>query len=174
MLLIFIGIVTVSYIEHKEDRSTELKVSKKKNIKILIILFPLIYCFLDGIGTFLDALYLDKFEIISEDSALICYEYTFLVFAFITYLFLRKRNEKINLLKEKDKLIAALLETAGQFFYVFAMSGNSTISASIVGSYCILSMILSRIFLKEKLSVKKYIALGFAIIGLIILCILDV
>ena len=67
-----------------------------------------------------------------------------------------------------------ILETAGQFFYVFAMAENSTISASIVGSYCILSMILSRIFLKEKLSIKKYIALGMAIIGLIILCVLDV
>ena len=174
MLLIFIGIVTVSYIEHKEDRSTELKVSKKKNIKILIILFPLIYCFLDGIGTFLDALYLDKFELISEDSALICYEYTFLVFAFITYLFLRKRNEKINLLKEKDKLIAALLETAGQFFYVFAMAKNSTIGATIIGSYCLLALVLSHIFLKEKLSFVKYIGLFIAVSGLIILTILDI
>ena len=70
--------------------------------------------------------------------------------------------------------MAAVFETAGQFFYVFAMSGNSTISASIVGSYCILSMILSRIFLKEKLSLKKYIGLATAIVGLIILCVLDV
>ena len=71
-------------------------------------------------------------------------------------------------------MIAAILETAGQFFYVFAMSADSTINASIVGSYCILSMILSSLFLKEKLSLKKYIFLFIAVIGIVILAFMDI
>ncbi len=169
MIFVFIGIVILSVLEKKEGRSIKLK-----KINVLIILFPLLYCFLDGIGTFLDAVYLDKLEIISEDSALICYEYTFLIYAIITYIYLKIKKQKIVLFKEKDKILAAIMETAGQFFYVFAMSYNSTIGATIVGSYCLLSMILSHVFLKEKLSEQKYVGLMIAISGLIILTILDI
>ena len=174
-VLIFFSIFYICMLEKKEDKE-ERKVQLLKNnkFKILAIAFPILYCVIDGLGTFLDGIYLDKLEIISEDSALICYEFTFLVFALFATIFLKKKNEKIIIPEEKEKFLAAIFETAGQFFYVFAMAGNSTISASIVGSYCILSMILSSIFLKEKLSIKKYIALGFAIVGLIILCVLDV
>ena len=93
---------------------------------------------LDGLGTFLDAIYLDKFELISEDTALIAYEFTFLVFAILGIIYLKSKNENVSLLlKEKYKGIAAVFETLGQFFYVFAMSSDSTIGATIVGSLMI-------------------------------------
>lgn len=168
IILVFIGILMVSVLEKKEGRTVKLR-----KINFLIILFPLIYCLLDGIGTFLDAVYLDKLSLISEDSALLCYEYTFLIYAVIAFIFLKVKKQKVNLFKERDKTIAAILETAGQFFYVFAMSHNSTIGATIVGSYCLLSMILSHIFLKEKLSEQKYIGLIIAISGLVLLAFLD-
>ena len=168
ILLVFIGIIILSVIEKKEGR-----VVKLKRINFLIILFPIIYCLLDGMGTFLDAVYLDKLSLISEDSALLCYEYTFLIYAVIAFIYLKIKKQKVNLFKERDKTIAAILETAGQFFYVFAMSHNSTIGATIVGSYCLLSMILSHIFLKEKLSEQKYIGLIIAISGLVLLAVLD-
>ena len=168
ILLVFIGIIILSVIEKKEGR-----VVKLKRINFLIILFPIIYCLLDGMGTFLDAVYLDKLSLISEDSALLCYEYTFLIYAVIAFIYLKIKKQKVNIFKERDKMIAAILETAGQFFYVFAMSHNSTIGATIVGSYCLLSMILSHIFLKEKLSEQKYIGLIIAISGLVLLAFLD-
>ena len=168
ILLVFIGIIILSVIEKKEGR-----VVKLKRINFLIILFPIIYCLLDGMGTFLDAVYLDKLSLISEDSALLCYEYTFLIYAVIAFIYLKIKKQRVNLFKERDKMIAAILETAGQFFYVFAMSHNSTIGATIVGSYCLLSMILSHIFLKEKLSEQKYIGLIIAISGLVLLAFLD-
>ena len=77
-------------------------------------------------------------------------------------------------MQEKPKLYAALFETGGQFFYVYAMSGNATISAPIVGSYCVLSMLLSRIVLKEKLSKLEYLGIFFVLIGIVILAILDI
>ena len=169
MLFVFIGIVMLSIIEKQEDRRVVIR-----KINLLIIIFPLLYCFLDGLGTFLDAIYLDKLSLISEDSALICYEYTFLIYAVITYIYLRFKKEKLTISHEKNKILAAVLETAGQFFYVFAMANDSTISATIVGSYCVLSLILSHIFLKEKLIDKKYIAIIIALSGLFILTILNI
>jgi len=172
-ILIFVSIFSIYLMEKKEERNFEVQ-TKKKKFNILAIILPIGYCILDGLGTFLDALYLDKFELISEDSALIAYEYTFLIFAIICLIYLKHKKEKFNIIKEKNKLLAASFETVGQFFYVFAMADNSTISATIVGSYCVLSMLLSRIFLKEKLSLKKYIAIFSTIVGIIVLLFLDV
>lgn len=138
------------------------------------MIFPIAYCILDGLGTFLDAIYLDKMQLISEDNALIAYEYTFLIYSIITYIYLKKKRVKLTIKNEKPKVIAAIFETIGQFFYVYAMSANSIITAPIVGSYCILSLLWSRIFLKEKLSKKHYLAISLVIIGIIILGILDI
>ena len=166
IVLVFIGILLIYRREKKENRT----IGKKS---FLAIFLPIIYCLLDGLGTFLDALYLDKFEIINEDTALIAYEFTFLIFAIFGMIYLSAKKEKMSLIKEKYKGMAAIFETLGQFFYVFAMASDSTIGATIVGSYCILSLILSRIFLKEKLKTEKYIAIGIAIIGLILLVVYD-
>jgi len=177
VILIFFGIFALSMIEVKSNKKS--RIEYKKNNKLskvisLTIIFPLLYCLLDGLGTFLDGIYLDKMELITEESALIVYEYTFLIYGIITFIYLKYKKVKINISKEKSKLFAALFETGGQFFYVYAMSGNATVSAPIVGSYCILSMILSRIFLKEKLSLKEYIAIFLVIIGIIILAVMDI
>ena len=175
--LIFIGIIIISILELKEKKKDRLEFRKNNKVKKVItltIIFPLVYCLLDGAGTFLDGIYLDKLELISEDAALIVYELTFAFYGFITYLYLRHKKETISIPKEKSKLLAALFETGGQFFYVYAMSGNATISAPIVGSYCVLSMILSRIILKEKLTKKEYLGIFLVLIGIIILAVLDI
>ena len=76
--------------------------------------------------------------------------------------------------KERDKGIAAILETIGQFFYVFAMaSGYAIIAAPLIASYSIFSIILSRIFLKEKLTKKQYMIISVVIFGIILLGIAD-
>ena len=176
-MLIFIGIFWLSIIEirrNKQERDNYRKNNNAKKIIIFTIIFPLIYCLLDGAGTFLDGIYLDKMSIVSEDNALVAYEYTFLIYAVITFIYLKAKNVKFNLPKEKSKLLAAIFETAGQFFYVFAMAVNATVCAPIVGSYCVLSMLLSRIFLKEKLTKKEYIAIFLVIIGIVILAIMDI
>lgn len=172
-ILIFISIFSIYLMEKKENRNFEVN-TKKKKLNLLAIILPIGYCILDGLGTFLDALYLDKFELISEDSALIAYEYTFLIFAIMALIYLKVKKEKFQIVKEKNKLLAASFETVGQFFYVYAMAYNSTISATIVGSYCVLSMLLSKIFLKEKLTTKKYIAIFGVIVGIVILAFMDV
>ena len=106
--------------------------------------------------------------------ALLAYEFTFAIFAGISYLLLRSKKEEFHIIKEKPKLWAAVFETGGQFFYVYAMSGNATISAPIVGSYCVLSMLLSRVFLKEKLKTIEYLGILLVLIGIIILVFLDI
>ncbi len=71
------------------------------------------------------------------------------------------------------RILAAVFETAGQATYVYAMSGNGVVAAPMIASYSIVSLILSRIFLKEKLTTRQYIAVTVVIIGIAMLGIVD-
>ena len=168
LIIMAIGVIMLSVIENKKD----IKVALKK-ITVAAIVFPLIYCLIDGLGTFLDAVYLDHLEIIDEDMALISYEFTFLLYGIISYIILRAKKVKVRIKEEKTRLSAAIFETLGQFTYVFAISSHSVITAPIVACYSALSVLLSRIFLKEKISKLQYLALFLIFFSIIMLAILE-
>ena len=170
--LVCVGVFALSYIEKKQDdalRRREGDTPDKKHTRsFLAILFPILYCIIDGLGTFADALLLDT--VIAEEQANIAYELTFLmmaVFAFVYVVIVKK--QKISLPAEKPKLAAALCETAGQFAYVFAIGANAIVAAPMISSYCIMSLVWSRIFLKEKLSKAQYAVIAVAAVGIAIL-----
>ena len=168
LIIMAIGVIMLSVIENKKD----IKVALKK-ITVAAIVFPLIYCLIDGLGTFLDAVYLDHLEIIDEDMALISYEFTFLLYGIISYIILRAKKVKVRIKEEKTRLSAAIFETLGQFTYVFAISSHSVITAPIVACYSAFSVLLSRIFLKEKISKLQYLALFLIFLSIIMLAILE-
>ena len=58
---------------------------------------------------------------------------------------------------------------AGQFAYVFAIGANAIVAAPLISSYCIMSLVWSRIFLKEKLSKAQYAVIAVAAVGIAIL-----
>lgn len=170
--LVFIGILLLSIYEMKASGVTKKEFLKK--IKIHAIFFPIIYCIIDGLGTFLDSIYLDQMSLLSEDAALLAYEYTFLIYGTIVYIYLKYfKKVNIKLLKEKDKIGAALFETLGQFTYVFAITSHSVITIPIISCYSVLSVLLSRIFLKEKLTTYQYISIAVIFIGIIFLGIVE-
>lgn len=168
ILVVFIGVLLLSFLEMKDNKIT--KGELLKVLKIQVIFFPIIYCLIDGIGTFLDSVYLDQLGIISGDAALLAYEYTFFLYGIAVYIYLKKvKCEKIAFIKEKMKFGAAIFETLGQFTYVFAITSHSVITIPIISCYSALSVLLSRIFLKEKLSLWQYTAIFIIFIGIIIL-----
>ena len=174
IVIITLGILGLAILERYYDKSAQALAPaerKKYSTGLFAILFPLLYCIIDGLGTFADAIYLDEMVLISEDQALLAYEFTFAIAALVCYLFLRAKKVSFNPFREKDKGIAALFETAGQFFYVFAMSDNSIIAAPLIASYSMVSVLLSRIFLKEKLRRAQYAAVTAVLIGILMLAI---
>ena len=169
LVFIAIGVWILSYIENKENKKIVIK-----KIKLTAIIFPIMYLIIDGAGTFLDAVYLDYLELVSEDIALISYEFTFLIYGIIIFIYLKLfKKVKVNIFNEKDKFLAAIFETLGQFTYVFAISSHSVITAPIVGCYCAFSVLLSRMFLKEKINKWQYLALILIFSGIILLAILE-
>ena len=178
VVIITIGIVMLGWLER--TKPADVAPEDKKYAKgIIAFMFPLIYCVLDAMGTFFDAFYLDDIDStplvgVTEENfetvANISYELTFLAAAIIMLIYILViKKDKIEIPKQGDKLVAAVFETAGQYFYVFAMSGNAVIAAPTIASYCVVSALLAGIFLKEKLKPLQYIAILAVIIGIVML-----
>lgn len=176
IVLITGGVVGLAVLEKKLQtaalKAENVSVDPKYKIGVLAITFPILYAILDAIGTAADGIYLDELSLISEEAALLAYEFTWLLYAIFSLIYLIAiKKQKFNVLKEPVRASAAIFETAGQFFYVYAMSNNAVIAAPLIASYSIVSVILSRIFLKEKLSKQHYILIiivmtGIAVLGL--------
>ena len=79
------------------------------------------------------------------------------------------KKEKIHISRQRDNILAAIFETLGQYAYIFAMAGKAVIAAPMISSYCIISLILSRIVLKEELSKKQYAVVTLLIAGILLL-----
>ncbi len=137
-----------------------------------------------------------------EHMANCCYEFTFFLVAIGILIFLKikkvklfggteaaisnEENEELlvstsnkkviakKVVKQKDKLFAALFETIGQATYLFALSEGGGIAAVILGAGTVISsLILSRIVLKEKLSILQYIFIAIVLAGIIVLSFVD-
>ena len=88
--------------------------------------------------------------------------------------YLIKKNLLQKLGGQRNKLLAALFETGGQATYLFALSEGSGVAAVILGSgTVIISFILSRFLLKEKLTVMQYVFIGIVFVGIISLSLLE-
>ncbi|MCR5089000.1 MAG: DMT family transporter [Oscillospiraceae bacterium] len=176
--LVCIGVIALGIVESREDedlRRARQDASNHHYAKSWIaLLIPVIYCLLDALGTFADSKVL---EVLDEDSANAAYELTFLAVGLASAIYvLGIRKQKLIAKREVPKYTGAIFETAGQFFYIYALADSRHVAfaAPIISSYCVASVIWSRIFLKEKLSLKHYAAIVTVIAGVVILGILDI
>lgn len=175
IVLITAGLLWLA-VEEKKVSDKELKAAgitppKKYTVGIGAFMFPILYCIIDGLGTFADALYLNEQNpILSEDSALLAYEFTFFVCALIALFYIKVvKKADFKFIDQKDRALAAVFETAGQVAYVFVIGGKAMVAAPMIASYCVVSVILSSIFLKERLSKKQYIIVLTVIVGIALL-----
>ena len=146
---------------------------------------PFLYALLDAFGTFLDDAFflvedisatplIDVTEETIEAVANTSYELTFALFALALFIFIKSKGVKFGAVPQhKDKILAAVFETAGQFTYVYALGGVDAVAAPILSSVCVVSLVLSRIFLKEKLSWKTYAFIAVVIVGILLLAVAE-
>ncbi len=168
-----IGVFGLSYIEKKQDDAAREARRELADVKyqrsFLAILFPILYCLIDGLGTFTDILLLDG-GIVEEESANIAYEFTFLAMAVVAFIYVVViKKQPLNIPKERPKIAAALCETGGQFFYIYAIGANGIVAAPMISSYCVASVLWARIFLKEKLTWQHYAVIAITAVGVAIL-----
>ena len=181
--VITVGVVGVSYMENAGE--TPRKKTYGKKLAIVAFIMPFLYALLDAFGTFLDdafflvedianAPFVDVTEETIEAVANTSYELTFALFALGLFIFMKSKKVKFGSVPQhKDKILAAVFETAGQFTYVYALGGVDAVAAPILSSVCVVSLLLSRIFLKEKLSWKTYAFITVVIFGILLLAVAE-
>ncbi len=180
--LITFGVVMLGVLEKKkEDQISES--DKKYSIGFVAFLMPIFYCVIDSLGTALDGIYLDDIAATPlrnvtegnlEDVANISYMLTFLIVALVLAVYVYGiKKEPLQWRGQRSRGLAAACETLGQFTYAYAMAGNGMVAAPMIASYCVASVVLARIFLKEKLSLQQYLMVGCVFGGILLLGILE-
>ena len=175
--LVCLGVIGLGVVEAREDEELRIERQKKANYKYsksaLAIILPLIYCLLDALGTFADSIVLESLD---EDVANVAYELTFLICGIVCFIYVKFiKKQKYFPKTEAPKYAGAIFETVGQFAYIYAIGDEEHVAmaAPIISAYCVASVIWGRIFLKEKLSLKHYMMILTAVVGIVILGLYD-
>ena len=170
ILLVSVGVVLLGVVQMTEDKELHAlrqeKAAVKYTTRLVAIVLPILYCLIDAAGTVADTLILETMD---EDVANVAYEFTFLAIGCVALLLLLIKREKPKAKWEFPKLCGAVCETGGQVAYIFAIGQNPVGAAPVISAYCMLSLVWSHIFLKEKLSKKHYITIAAVIFGIVIL-----
>ncbi len=172
-LIIAAGVISLAFVEkHLSGNSDE--AVKKYKYGAFALIFPLLYCVFDTVGTAADGIILNEETGLGlgEIDVLVIYGLTFFAVGIFCWLFLFIKEKKPYNPFAKCELckgIAAVFEEAGQVFYVFAMAAKPLVAAPMIASYCIVSVILSHIFLKEKLKLSQYVCIILVISGIVLL-----
>lgn len=202
VVIIVIGILGVGFVENTGKTDLKKKLGKKLAIWAFAMPFCyalldacgtfLDIFYVDDVNA---TLLKGVTESTIEHMANCCYEFTFFIIAMGILIFIKHKGVKLfsvvdpanveavaheatltwyqKVYLQKDKLLAAIFETMGQATYIFALSEGEGIAAVILGAgTVIISVTLSRVILKEKLSWKQYIFIFIILGGIIALSLL--
>ena len=173
VIAITLGIIGVGIVDNKEN--PELKVlrrtqsNRKYTKSVLALLLPIAYLIIDALGTVGDEVFF-HFVDISDYSANSSFELTFFLLAIFSFIWIKAvKKDKLFVKKGSAIYLGGLCETIGQVFYMAVMFADYEIGMPIISAYCVVSVLWSRIFLKEKLSIYHYLTIGVTIAGIILL-----
>ena len=167
------GLIILIILEGRQNKKKDPKIQRKEiNLGAVALIFPIIYAVVDAFATFLDDVYLSN--ILTPEEALISFELTFLAVALVSLFYLVViKKERYKLKEERFNILGGIFETAGQFFYVYALTGNSVVAAPLMSIDGIVAVIFGRIWLKEKLNKNQYLTIIMITIGVFILAFFD-
>ena len=157
-------------IHHNEDK-------KKHHFGALALFFPIVYTLLDAfsiaetIGVNANSGIVTKgaeASIPANDFFIFeCAGFVLVAICIWLYMMIVKKHI-YNPFQEEElfRCGAATGETVGTMAFIFAASINPVLTAPVTSLYCLVTIVLARIFLKERLSNKQYRGLAFLIAGI--------
>lgn len=166
-VLIICGIIALSF---AEQRLAGVK-HDRKHIGATALLFPLIFCMFDTLETVVCAIILDG-DTVGEADLTRLYGAVFFLIGLVCWLYLRHKRGKIfNPFTKPNapRIFAAICESTAYIFYVYAIGQKPLFVAPIIASFCVVSVILSRIFLHEKLESIRFVCVAVIISGIVML-----
>ncbi len=171
MILLSINKDEVLRLESGDSEKDKINARRAYLLYLKGIGFALGYWLLDGIGSFMDDYTLEAN--LSAEQVIIAFSFIYCFVGIICSIILKFKDTEykfIDLKQNKLKLVGTLVETAGQYTYIYAFAfGDAALASPYIAAYSIVTVILSRIFLKEKLKRKQYILITLILIGMITL-----
>jgi len=172
ILMITVGIVALGFVEQREDeevrRARQERANRKYAKSVLAFLLPISYLIIDALGTVGDEFIFANSDI-TDYAANSAFELTFFVLAVFAFIWLKFVKKDVVFKGNKNLFWGGLCETVGQIFYMAVMFSDFSAGMVIISAYCAISVLWSRIFLKEKMSWKHYLVIALVIAGIVIL-----
>lgn len=172
ILMITVGIIALGFVEQREDeeikKARREKANRKYTKSILAFLLPISYLIIDALGTVGDEFIFANSDI-TDYAANSAFELTFLLLAVFAFIWLKLVKKDTVFKGNKNLFWGGLCETVGQVFYMAVMFSDFSVGMVIISAYCAISVLWSRIFLKEKMSWKHYAVIAMVILGIVIL-----
>ena len=173
---VIIGIILLGKQEQLRMRQEEhLGEDKKKHrFGALALFFPIIYNIADVFSVAeISGVVMEETEgtIPAIDFFIFeCAGFVLVAICIWLYMMIVKKY-KYNPFQEEELIRcgAAAGETFGTMTFIFASSINPVLTAPVTSLYCLVTIVLARVFLKERLTKKHYVSLAFVILGVSLL-----
>ncbi|MBE7061778.1 MAG: hypothetical protein E7382_04495 [Clostridiales bacterium] len=175
VVAITLGILGISLVDSKENQELKELRRKESNRKytksFLALLLPIAYLIIDALGTVGDEVY---FFILGDNAsdyaANSAFELTFFLLAIFSFIWVKfVKKDRLFAKKGSAIYLGGACETLGQIFYMAVMFSPYEQFIPIISAYCVVSVLWSRIFLKEKLSWKHYLTIAITFVGIALL-----
>ena len=173
---ITVGVILLGIQEQKLSKQENgLEDDKKKHrLGALVLLFPIAYNLADAVSMVATGIMVSgETEYSIPDMDYIFFEsLAFAIFALLVWLYLLVAKKHVyNPFQKTEvtRLGAAACDTFGTVAFTFAVAISPILTAPITSSYCLVTIILARIFLKERLTKKQYLSLAFLVAGIALL-----
>ena len=173
---IVVGVVFLGIQEQKlSNQEIDLDNNKKKRrLGALALIFPIVYNLVDAASMVAMGVTVSgETEVSIPDIDFFFFECVgFAVATVVVWLYLLiVKKHAYNPFKKTEltRCCTGIGDTLGTMAFTFAVGLNPILTAPITSSYCIVTIVLARIFLKEKLTKKQYLSLILVIIGIVFL-----
>ena len=175
-IIIVISIIFLGIQEHrlsKQEISFD-KMKRKNRFGALVLIFPIIYNIVDAVSMVAVSITVSgEMDVSIPDIDFLIFECVgFALFSVIAWLYLLIFKKHLyNPFKkmELSRCGAGIGETLGTMAFTFAVAINPVLTAPITSSYCLVTIVMARIFLKERLTQKQYLSLAFLVVGIALL-----
>ena len=173
---IVVGVVLLGIQEQSlSKQETHLSENKKRHrLGALALIFPIVYNLVDAVSMVAVGITVsEETDVAIPDIDFFIFEsWGFVVVAICVWFYmLIIKKYKYNPFK-KEELVrcgAATGETFGTMAFTFAVGISPILIAPITSSYCFVTIVLARIFLKERLTKKQYLSLALLVGGIALL-----
>ena len=180
-IAITLGVILLGIQEQTlSKQETNLDENKKKHrLGALALLFPIAYNLADALSMVATGITVSgEAEVSIPDIDFFFFEcFAFAVVAICVWLYMLIAKKCVyNPFKKTEltRMGAATCETLGTLTFTVAVGISPILTAPITSSYCLVTIILARVFLKERLTRKQYLSLALLVVGIALLGISEI